>query len=108
MSAPRGGPMNRSLLAAVTLALASPVMAATWALDPPHSSVQFSVRHLMVSNVRGEFSRVAGTVEGDDTRPTEAVVTATIDAASIDTREAKRDEHLKSADFLDVAKYPTI
>jgi len=100
--------MLRRHLAIAVVALALPADAATWTLDPAHSSVQFSVRHLMVSNVRGEFSRVAGTVEGDETRPTEAVVAATIDAASIDTREAKRDEHLKSADFLDVAQYPTI
>ena len=100
--------MLRRLLAAATLACAAPALAATWTLDPAHSSVQFSIRHLMVSNVRGEFSKVAGTVQGDESKPTEAVIEATIDATSIDTREPKRDEHLKSADFLDVAKYPTI
>ncbi len=95
----------------VTLAVAmlvTPALGATWTIDPAHSSVQFSARHMMVSNVRGEFGKVTGTVEGDPSKPTEAVVTATIDASSINTREAKRDEHLKSADFLDVAKYPTI
>jgi polyisoprenoid-binding protein YceI len=66
------------------------------------------VRHMMVSNVRGEFSKVSGTIEGDEKTPAQAVINATIDAASIDTREEKRDTHLKSADFLDVATYPTI
>jgi polyisoprenoid-binding protein YceI len=63
---------------------------------------------MMLSNVRGEFSKVAGKVEGEATKPTQAVIEATIDAASIDTREPKRDDHLKSAEFLDVAKYPTM
>jgi polyisoprenoid-binding protein YceI len=100
--------MIRRLLAVAACAIATPAPAATWILDPAHSSVQFAVRHLMVSNVRGEFGTVAGTVEGDETKPTEAVIAATIDATSINTREPKRDEHLKSADFLDVAKHPTI
>jgi polyisoprenoid-binding protein YceI len=100
--------MPRRLLVAIAVAIATPGLAATWQIDPAHSSVQFSVRHMMVSNVRGEFSKVSGTVEGDQQAPPKAVIAATIDAASIDTREAKRDEHLKSADFLDVAKYPTI
>lgn len=100
--------MIQRLLSMVAIALATPTLAATWTVDPAHTSVQFSVRHLMVSNVRGEFRKVAGTVTGDQTKPAAAVVEATIDAASIDTREAKRDEHLRSADFLDVAKHPTI
>jgi len=58
--------------------------------------------------VSGEFTKVSGTVEGDEKTPAQAVITATIDATSINTREAKRDDHLKSPDFLDVAKYPTI
>jgi polyisoprenoid-binding protein YceI len=100
--------MMRRLLPAVTLAIATPALAATWTLDPAHSSAQFSVRHMMVSNVRGEFGKVTGTVQGDETKPTEAVIAATIDAASINTREPKRDEHLRSADFLDVAAHPRI
>ena len=64
----------RRLLAAATIACAAPALAATWTLDPAHSSVQFSVRHMMVSNVRGEFAKVAGTVQGDETKPTEAVI----------------------------------
>jgi len=82
--------------------------AATWDLDPAHTSVQFSVRHLMVSNVRGEFGKTSGTVEGDENDPTHAKLQATIDAASINTRIEKRDTHLRSPDFLDVAKYPTL
>jgi polyisoprenoid-binding protein YceI len=100
--------MIRRLLALLTLAVAAPVPAATWTLDPAHTNVQFSVRHMMVSNVRGEFAKVAGTVQGDATAPASAVIEATIDAASINTRDAKRDAHLKSPDFLDVAAYPTI
>ena len=100
--------MMRRILTLALATLATPALAATWSLDPAHSSVQFSVRHMMVSNVRGEFGKVGGTVTGDEATPTAAAITATIDAASINTREAKRDEHLKSADFLDVAKFPTI
>jgi len=100
--------MPRRLLVVILVAFAVPGLAATWQIDPAHTNVSFSVRHMMISNVRGEFTKVSGTVEGDEKTPTQAVITATIDAASIDTREAKRDAHLKSPDFLDVAKYPTI
>jgi polyisoprenoid-binding protein YceI len=100
--------MVRRLLIASAVALSAPALAATWQIDPAHSNVSFSVRHMMVSNVRGEFTKVSGTVEGDEKTPTQAVINATIDATSISTREAKRDDHLKSGDFLDVAKYPTI
>jgi polyisoprenoid-binding protein YceI len=101
----------RHPLAVVTLALAlaAPAVAQTrWEIDPSHSSVQFSIRHLMISNVRGEFTKVSGSAVQDDKDVTKSTVEATIDAASIDTREAKRDEHLKSPDFLDVAKHPTM
>ena len=91
------------------LALAAPAMAqSVWEIDPVHSNVQFSIRHMMVSNVRGEFPKLTGTVRADDQDVTRSQVEATIDAASIDTDEAKRDEHLRSPDFLDVAKYPTM
>jgi polyisoprenoid-binding protein YceI len=100
--------MTRRLLALALVTLATPALAAAWTLDPAHSNVQFSVRHMMLSNVRGEFTKVSGTVEGDPGAPAAATISATIDAASINTREPKRDEHLKSADFLDVAKFPTI
>ncbi len=88
---------------------AAPVRAAeTYDIDPAHTAVQFSVRHMMISNVRGEFTKFSGKATGDVAHPTEASVEATIDATSIDTRNEKRDEHLKSPDFLDVAKFPTI
>lgn len=77
-------------------------------IDSAHSSAQFSVKHLMVSNVRGEFSKVAGTVYFDARNINASKVDATIDANSISTREPKRDEHLKSADFFDTAKFPTL
>ncbi len=86
----------------------APGRTTTWALDPSHSSATFSVRHLMITNVRGEFQKVTGTVTFDPTRPESATVKASIDVSSISTREPKRDEHLRSADFFDVERFPTI
>ena len=83
-------------------------MKATYQIDPAHSSAQFSVRHMMVTNVRGGFSRVEGTVVYDSDNPSESSVEATIDARTIKTMDEQRDAHLKSADFLDTDKYPTI
>ena len=101
--------MHRSIVLVVSLLLASGVAsAATWEIDTVHSSVQFSVRHLMISSVRGEFTKFSGSAVGDPTKPAEAVITATIDAASINTRNEKRDAHLRNADFFDVEKFPTI
>lgn len=81
---------------------------ARYDIDPAHTGAQFKVRHLMISNVKGEFTRVSGTAVFDPSNPGASSIEATIDATSINTREPQRDEHLKSADFLDVAKYPTI
>jgi polyisoprenoid-binding protein YceI len=101
--------MLRTLALVVSCALVSgAASAATWEIDTGHSSVQFSVRHLMISSVRGEFTKFSASAVGDPTKPAEAVITATIDAASIDTRSEQRDTHLRNADFFDVAKYPTI
>lgn len=88
----------------------APVLASasTWNIDPDHTSIEFKVRHLMVSNVKGVFGKVSGVVKIDDSDFTKSTVTATIDTTSIDTGVAKRDAHLKSPDFLDVAKYPTM
>src|SRR5579863_1651945 len=80
----------------------------TYAIDPAHTTVDFRVRHLMVSNVRGEFSGVSGTVFYDPTNPVNSKIEATIDATTIHTREPQRDAHLKSADFLEVEKFPKI
>jgi polyisoprenoid-binding protein YceI len=80
-------------------------VAGTWTIDPVHSGVGFTIRHMMVSKVRGRFGGFEGTVvTGDD--PLGSSVTATIDLSSIDTGNPQRDEHVRSADFLDVAKYP--
>ena len=82
--------------------------AATWQIDPDHSSFQFKVRHLMVSNVKGDFTKVKGAVTMDDKDISNLNVELTIDAASVNTGHVQRDEHLRGADFFDVAKYPTI
>lgn len=83
-------------------------MPSVWNIDPVHTHVQFSVRHMMVSNVKGRFARCSGTVTLDESDFTRSKVEVEIDAASLDTQEPQRDTHLKSADFLEVAKYPTL
>jgi len=82
--------------------------AATYTIEPAHSSAHFKVRHLMIANVRGEFSKISGTVTADASNLAASGVTAEIDVNSINTREPDRDKHLKSADFFDVANHPTI
>lgn len=79
-----------------------------WKFDPSHTSIDFAVKHMMVSTVRGRFTEVEGTIYGDSEDPTNARAEVTINAASIDTRNDQREAHLKSADFLDVENYPTI
>jgi polyisoprenoid-binding protein YceI len=80
----------------------------TYNIDPAHSTADFKVRHLMIANVRGEFSKVSGTVQFDSANPANSKVEARIDVNSLQTREEQRDAHLKSPDFFDVAKYPEI
>ncbi len=80
----------------------------TWTIDPNHSAAQFSVRHMMVSNVRGEFGKLSGAIVFDDQDASRSTVEATIDATTISTRVEARDNDLKSDSFFDVAKYPTI
>jgi polyisoprenoid-binding protein YceI len=77
-------------------------------IDPAHSAAQFKVRHMMIANVKGEFTKVSGTVTYDPDNPSAIPMQATIDASSISTRDEQRDGHLKSADFFDVAKFPSI
>jgi polyisoprenoid-binding protein YceI len=79
-----------------------------WQIDASHSSVGFSVRHMMITNVKGEFEKFEGEVSYDPTRPEAAQVRASIDVSSITTREEKRDAHLRSADFFDAEEFPKI
>ena len=96
-------------LAGVLFTAAAPsVQAQTWTIDASHSAAHFAVRHMMVSTVRGDLGKIAGTVTFDPARPSAGSIEATIDATGIDTREPGRDKHLKSADFFDVEKFPTI
>jgi polyisoprenoid-binding protein YceI len=98
-------------LSAFAVALLLTVSAAaqdTWQLDPPHSSAQFSVRHLGVSTVRGAFTKVSGSVVYDPANLSKSSIQATIDASSVDTRVDMRDNDLRSPRFLDAQKYPTI
>jgi polyisoprenoid-binding protein YceI len=83
-------------------------MKATYEIDPAHSSAQFTVRHMMITNVRGGFSSVKGTVQYDSENPAATSINAVIDASTIRTLDEQRDAHLKSADFLDVEAHPHI
>jgi polyisoprenoid-binding protein YceI len=78
----------------------------SWMIDSAHTEANFAVRHMMISNVRGQFQKVAGTVEFDEANPANTLVDVQIEVASINTREEKRDAHLKSPDFFDAEKYP--
>jgi polyisoprenoid-binding protein YceI len=105
----------KKLLAALAalplLASAAPSPAAAptkWSIDPGHSTTGFAVKHLVVSTVRGQFGKTSGTLLLDEADPTKSTVEAVIDATTINTGVADRDAHLKAADFLDAAKYPTI
>ena len=79
-----------------------------WLIDASHSNAGFTVKHMMITNVRGEFTKLEGTVSWDPSKPEATQIEAVIDVASISTREEKRDGHLKSPDFLDVEKFPKI
>jgi polyisoprenoid-binding protein YceI len=80
----------------------------TWNIDPAHTAAEFKVKHMMISNVKGHFSKVTGVLTLDESDPAKSSVDATIDVASIETRDPQRDGHLKSADFFDVEKYPVM
>jgi len=80
----------------------------TWNIDPAHSVAEFKVKHMMISNVKGQFAKVSGILSLDEADLTKSRVEASIEAASIETRDAQRDAHLKSEDFLHVEKFPTL
>ena len=79
-----------------------------WELDPAHTTVEFSAKHMMITTVKGRFSDVSGTIEADEAHPDRSTAEVSIDAASIDTRNEQRDAHLRSPDFLDVDNNPVI
>ncbi len=102
--------MKRLAFVTGILALAAPLALAqtsTWAIDPAHSEVDFSVRHMSVSNVHGRFGKIQGNILLDEADATKSSVQVTIDITTLDTGEAPRDTHIKSPDFFDVAKFPT-
>jgi polyisoprenoid-binding protein YceI len=102
--------MKRLALVTGILALAAPLALAqtsTWTSDPAHSEVDFSIKHMSISNVHGRFGKVAATLVYNEADVTKSTVTATIDTATVATGEAARDTHIKSPDFFDVATYPT-
>ena len=89
-----------------TLATQTPTT--TWNIDPAHSVAEFKVKHMMIANVKGQFPKVSGVLTLDESDLTRSHVDAVIEAASIETRDAQRDTHLKSEDFLHVEKFPTL
>ena len=97
-------------IATATLASAAGAMAQTsrWEIDPVHSNIAFSVRHMMISNVRGVFTKFSGVLEGNPADVSTAKINVSIDATSIDTREAGRDKDLMGPNYLDVVKFPTL
>jgi polyisoprenoid-binding protein YceI len=103
--------MSRLLLvitAAIALSASAFAQAKAWQIDPNHSAAQFSVRHMGISTVRGAFTKVSGTVTYDPADPSKTALEASIDASSVDTRVEKRDNDLRSPNFFDVAKFPTL
>lgn len=97
-----------SLVTLLLLALPLSALASTWSLDPDHSAGQFKVKHLMISNVRGNFEKISATLHLDDRDITKSRVEVSIDVASINTGVNKRDDHLRSPDFFDVTKFPAM
>jgi polyisoprenoid-binding protein YceI len=98
-------------LFALALALSTPALAlaqSSWAVDPNHTHSSFTVRHLVISNVRGEFGKTTGTLKLDEKDLTKSTVEAVIETGTLDTRVPDRDKHLRSPDFFDVEKFPTM
>ena len=101
--------MKRIIFAAVlVLTIPYAAVASTWNIDPDHSNFGFKIKHLMVSNVKGNFEKYSGVVDINEMDITKSKVEVTIDMNSVNTNVKKRDDHLRSADFFDVAKYPTM
>lgn len=98
----------RNLLALAAFAVPTVSFADAWNIDPAHSTANFKVRHLMVTNVTGTFGAPSGSINIDDKDVTKSTVDAAVDATKVDTGIEKRDEHLKSADFFDVKKFPKL
>src|SRR5215469_5042893 len=88
--------------------ISNPAATITWKLDPAHSNAEFKIRHMMISNVKGSFSGLSGALTENTADPAKSFVEASIDVGSINTGDAQRDGHLKSADFFDIEKYPAM
>ena len=97
-----------SLLAAVLAVSAAPALAQTYKVDPAHSSADFTIRHMGITNVHGHFGNLSGTINFNAADVTKSTVEATVDVTTVDTGVPQRDGHLKSPDFFDAAKYPTM
>ena len=97
-----------SILAVAAPATAPFAQSVEWKIDSQHSSAQFQVRHMMVSTVRGNFSKLSGTIQYDPSNLSKTVIDATIDASTVNTGEAGRDKDLRGPDFFDVTKFPTL
>lgn len=100
-------PLMAMVVGLTVLAPSAHGSAATWKIDPEHSSIGFSVRHMMISNIRGEFRKFEGTAELDEADITKSRIQVTVDTASLNTGVEARDDHLRTDEFLDVAKYPS-
>ena len=102
--------MKRILVFVLSVALLAPLnaLAATYTLDPAHTTIGFKVKHLMIANVKGSFEKFKGTIVVDEKDITKSKVNVSIEIASINTNIAKRDEHLRSGDFFDAVKYPVM
>lgn len=99
---------RRILIVSLLVIIPQLSLAATWKVDPVHTAIEFKVRHLMVSWVKGVFTNVSGTVDIDETNLAASNVKIQIETASIDTNNVKRDDHLRSPDFFEVATFPTM
>ncbi len=91
-----------------TLTTTQPQASTVWTIDPKHSLVEFSVKHMMFTTAKGRFGTIQGTITLDEADLARSSVEAEIDAASVDTRDEQRDAHLRSADFFDVERYPRL